>query len=250
MNKNKLFAGLLAALLTISLSGCGNTTQTEERESSNPAPQTIHSADVTSDTESCDDITAAESKPEGSATGAESIPAEKDESAPVQASAPMDTATVPTEPAPAKPNTISPPPAQDEQSREIPEPRQTEPPKPEEPKPTQPIQPQTPATTEPAPAEPEPPVEQPSEEPKEPEFDIEYWITFAKSYAVSIGLELSPDAVECWDNPIIAGAHSKYLERDITDCLNCYKNIEGFTGVWIWAEPDGKGAYKLYIGYE
>ena len=85
MNKNKLFAGLLAALLTISLSGCGNTTQTEERESSNPAPQTIHSADVTSDTESCDDITAAESKPEGSATGAESIPAEKDESAPVQA---------------------------------------------------------------------------------------------------------------------------------------------------------------------
>lgn len=41
-----------------------------------------------------------------------------------------------------------------------------------------------------------------------------------------------------------------YLERDIKDCLNCYKNIEGFTGVWIWAEPDGNGAYKLYIGYE
>lgn len=49
---------------------------------------------------------------------------------------------------------------------------------------------------------------------------------------------------------MIAGTHSKYLERDITDCLNCYKNVEGFTGVWIWAEPDGNGAYKLYIGYE
>lgn len=245
MNKNKLFAGLIAALLTISLIGCGNTAQTEERESSNPVPQTIHSADVTSDTEPCDDIPAAESKPEGSAAGAESIPAERDWSIPAEPSAPMDTATVPTEPVPANPDTVSPPPAQDEQFREIPEPRQTEPPKPEEPKPPQPLQPQTPA-----PAEPEPPVEQPSEEPKELEFDIEYWITFAKSYAVSIGLELSPDAVECWDNPMIAGAHSKYLERDIKDCLNCYKNIEGFTGVWVWAEPDGKGAYKLYIGYE
>lgn len=244
MKKTKAYALLLAGILLISLAGCGNTTQPEESESSNPAPQTIQSADVTSATETSDDITAAESKPEGSAAGAESIPAEKDESIPAEPSAPMDTAA-PTEPVPAKPNTVLPPPAQDEQPREIPEPRQTEPPKPEEPKPTQPVQPQTPA-----PAEPKPPVDQPSEQPKEPEFNIEYWISFAKNYAVSIGLELSPDAVECWDNPIIAGAHSKYLERDITDCLNCYKNIEGFTSVWIWAEPDGKGAYKLYIGYE
>lgn len=244
MKKTKAFALLLAGVILISITGCGNTTQTAGKESSNLAPQMIQPADVTSDTEPCDDINAAESKPESSAAGAESIPAEKDESIPAEPSAPMDTAAS-TEPVPANPDTVSPPPAQDEQSREIPEPRQTETPKPEEPKPTQPVQPQTPA-----PAEPEPPIEQPSEEPKEPEFDIEYWIAFAKSYAVSIGLELSPDAVECWDNPIIAGAHSKYLERDIKDCLNCYKNIEGFTGVWIWAEPDGKGAYKLYIGYE
>ena len=150
--------------------------------------------------------------------------------------------------APPKENPIAPPSVQSEQPRqtETPAPKQAEVPQPEEQKPSpQPVQPQTPA-----PAEPKPPAPQPSEEPKEPEFDIEYWISFAKSYAVSIGLELSPDAVECWDNPIIAGAHSKYLKRDITDCLSCYKNIEGFTGVWIWAEPDGKGAYKLYIGYE
>lgn len=249
MKKTRAFALLLAGAILISLAGCGNTTQTEERESSNPMPQTIQPADVTSDTEPCDDIPAAESKPEGSAAGAESIPAERDWSIPAEPSAPMDTAAS-TEPVPAKPDTVSPPPAQDEQPREIPEPRQTEPPKPEEPKPTQPVQPQTPAPAETAPAEPKPPVIQLSEEPKEPEFNIDYWISFAKSYAVSIGLDLSPDAVECWDNPIIAGAHSKYLERDIKDCLNCYKNIEGFTGVWIWAEPDGKGAYKLYIGYE
>lgn len=90
----------------------------------------------------------------------------------------------------------------------------------------------------------------PEEEPSKPDFDIDYWISFAKNYAVTIGLELSPAAIECWDNPMIAGTHSKYLERDIIDCLNCYKNVEGFTGVWIWAEPDGNGAYKLYIGYE
>lgn len=87
-------------------------------------------------------------------------------------------------------------------------------------------------------------------EPTIPAFDIEYWITYAKNYAVSIGLKLSPAAIECWDNPMIAGPQCKYLERDIANCMDRYKNIEGFTGVWIWAEPDGKGAYKLYIGYE
>lgn len=244
MKKTKAFALLLAGVILISLAGCGNTTQTAGKESSNPAPQMIQPADVTSDTEPCDDINAVESEPESSAAGAESIPAERDGSIPAEPYAPTDTTTAPTEPAPAKPDTVSPPPAQSEK------PRQTETTKPEEPKPIQPVQQQTPAPAETAPAEPKPPVEQPSEEPKDPEFDIEYWITFAKSYAVSIGLELSPDATECWDNPIIAGAHSKYLKRDITDCLSCYKNIEGFTGVWIWAEPDGKGAYKLYIGYE
>jgi hypothetical protein len=193
---------------------------------------------LTSDTEPCNDITAEGSTPESSIDDSESISAEKDESAPSQASEPIDTAA-PTEPTPEKPHKASQPPAQSEK------PRQTETTKPEEPKPTQPVQQQTPA-----PAEPKPPVEQSSEEPKEPEFNIDYWISFAKNYAVSIGLELSPTATECWDNPIIAGAHSKYLERDIKDCLNCYKNIEGFTGVWVWAEPDGNGAYKLYIGYE
>ncbi len=88
------------------------------------------------------------------------------------------------------------------------------------------------------------------EKPVVPEFNIQTWIDFAKSYAIEIGLELSPTAVECWDNPIIASANSKYIERDITDCLNFYKDVEGFTGVWIWAESNGNGAYTLYIGYE
>jgi len=237
MKKTKAYALLLAGVILISFAGCGNTEQTTEKESSTPAPQIIRPADVTSDTGISDDITAKEL----------SLPAAVPESSESEEQIPTQTAEEKTQETLPKENTATPPPAQSKSPHEIQTPTQPEPPKSEESKPTppQPVQPQAPAPTEP-----KPPVEQPSEEAKTPEFDIEYWITFAKNYAVSIGLELSPSATECWDNPMIAGAHSKYLERDIKDCLNCYKNIEGFTGVWIWAEPDGNGAYKLYIGYE
>lgn len=237
MKKTKAYALLLAGAILISLTGCGNAEQTKEKESGKPAPQIIKSADVTSVTESSDDITAGEL----------SQPAAKQESSETEKQIPTQAAEEKTQETPPKENTVTQPPAQSEQPIETQTPTQPESPKPEESKPTppQPVQPQAPAPTEP-----KPPVEQPSEDEKVPEFDIEYWIAFAKNYAVSIGLELSPAATECWDNPMIAGAHSKYLERDIKDCLNCYKNIEGFTGVWIWAEPDGNGAYKLYIGYE
>ena len=83
----------------------------------------------------------------------------------------------------------------------------------------------------------------------EPEFDINYWIGYAKDYAVSKGLVLSSAAVDCWDNPIGAGAHCIYLERDIQSRLNRYANDEDITDVWIWAEPTGDDRYDLYIGY-
>ena len=90
---------------------------------------------------------------------------------------------------------------------------------------------------------------QPEEIVAEPEFDINYWVEYAKNYAVSKGLVLSFAAVDCWDNPIGAGAHSIYLERDIQSRLNRYANDEDITDVWIWAEPTGNGRYDLYIGY-
>ena len=126
--------------------------------------------------------------------------------------------TKPTEPAETTP------PKQDEKVEEKPE--TTEPPKQITKEPTQP------AETEP-----------------EPEFDINYWIEYAKNYAVSKGLVLSSVAVDCWDNPIGAGAHCIYLERDIQSRLNRYANDEDITDVWIWAEPTGNGRYDLYIGY-
>ena len=81
------------------------------------------------------------------------------------------------------------------------------------------------------------------------EFDINYWITFAKEYAVSVGLTLESEAVSCWDNPIGAGAHCIYLERDIKSRLNRYAKDGDVTDVWIWAEPVGNDCYDIYIGY-
>ena len=83
----------------------------------------------------------------------------------------------------------------------------------------------------------------------EPEFEISYWITFAKNYANSIGLNLDATAIDCWDNPITAGAHCIYLERDITNRLDRYNADEDITDVWIWAVDLGNGSYNLYIGY-
>ena len=90
------------------------------------------------------------------------------------------------------------------------------------------------------------PVTQPQ---PETEFEIEYWIDYAQSYARSLGLKLSADAVDCWVNPITAGAHCVYLERDIRNRLSCYSKDEDITDVWIWAVELGNGIYDLYIGY-
>lgn len=137
-------------------------------------------------------------------------------------------------------------------------PKQTEPPKETQPPATEtPTQPSTPTTaeqpTEPVVTEPKPtapPDPQPKEtEATEPQFDIGYWIGYAKSYAVSAGLRLEPSAVNCWDNPIRAGSHCTYLERDIQSRLNRYATDEDITDVWIWAESRGDGTYDLYIGY-
>ena len=80
-------------------------------------------------------------------------------------------------------------------------------------------------------------------------FDISYWISYAQNYAQSIGFTLEKTATECWDNPISANANSKNIGADIESRLNRYKNVEGFTFVWIWAEKISDTQYELYIGY-
>ena len=139
------------------------------------------------------------------------------------------------------------------------------------------LAPETAATTVEAPAEPintetttEPPktpaeaveaekpteipetVETPPEsatEPPKAEFDVNYWIDFARSYALQIGLEIDPTAVDCWDNPTTANADCIYLERDLTHRLDRYNRDDDITAVNIWAESLGNENYLIYIAY-
>lgn len=99
-------------------------------------------------------------------------------------------------------------------------------------------EPSVPAITEPEPT-PEP----------EPAFDIDYWISYAKSTAVNLGLTLESSATECWDNPIAAEQGCIYLERDISSRLKRYAADESITDIWIWYECVGTGSYLIYIGY-
>lgn len=104
---------------------------------------------------------------------------------------------------------------------------------------------QNPVVTEDPPTEPETPQEQPSE----PDFDIGYWIGYAKGVAAEKGLDLDPSAVDCWDNPITANPDCIYLERDITARMSRYAGDEDITAVWIWYESIGTNKYLIYIGY-
>lgn len=82
-----------------------------------------------------------------------------------------------------------------------------------------------------------------------PSFDVNSYVNYAKSYAQSIGLELDSTAMDCWDNPITANAKRTGIKDDIQSRLNRYKNVEGFTAVWVWAEKVSDTEYEIYIGY-
>ena len=95
-------------------------------------------------------------------------------------------------------------------------------------------------------------VETPSEnvtEPPKAEFDVNYWISFARSYALQIGLEIDETAVDCWDNPTTANADCIYLERDLTHRLDRYNRDDDITAVNIWAESLENENYLIYIAY-
>ena len=111
--------------------------------------------------------------------------------------------------------------------------------------PEEPVETENPTEEPPVPAitEPEPTPE------TEPVFDIDCWISYAKSTAVSVGLTLDSSATDCWDNPITAKPTCIYLERDIRSRLNRYAKDGEITAVWIWYECVGTSSYLIYIGY-
>lgn len=95
----------------------------------------------------------------------------------------------------------------------------------------------------------EKPKEQKPTEPPKQTFDVSEYVSYAKSYAQSIGLELDSTATDCWDNPITANAKRTGIKDDIQSRLNRYKNVEGFTAVCVWAEKVSDTEYEIYIGY-
>lgn len=91
--------------------------------------------------------------------------------------------------------------------------------------------------------------EKPAPQPEEKGFDIDYWLGYAKDYAVGIGLRLDENAADSWDTPIRCSSKTEdVLAAYIRDDLTYYKNEEGCTAVWIWAEQVGDGQYELFIG--
>lgn len=86
-------------------------------------------------------------------------------------------------------------------------------------------------------------------EPPKAEFDVNYWVGFARFYALQIGLEIDGTAVDCWDNPTTANADCIYLERDLTYRLDRYNRDDDITAVNIWAESLGNENYLIYIAY-
>ena len=79
-------------------------------------------------------------------------------------------------------------------------------------------------------------------------FDIDYWISYAKTTAQQNGLSLDSSATDCWDNPITANPDCIYLERDINSRMSRYAR-DGFTCVWVWYECIGTHSYLIYVGY-
>lgn len=221
MAKRKMPAVLLAGLITLSLAGCG----ADKTENTGSDPASTESGITETVTNSTAEPTAESSLPAGTERSTVSTTEKEKESS----TAPADSGKTETT---RSADTESP--KQTETPKVTETPKQTEPPKVTEPPETKPTEPPT------KPTEPQP---------TEPSFDIDKWIEFAKRYAESIGLVLDPEAVDCWDNPMIAGPKSKYLERDIKGILDRYKTVEGFSAVWIWAESEGNGNYRLFIGY-
>lgn len=240
--KKKLIGFILCGLILATAAGCSDTpTQVSQISDSS-----LESADVTSDREdkdNSDDITAKKDQLSQTADSASTenqsaIPAEKKE----ESAAPPASQT-------DKPKKNDSEVSSAEESKPTePEKSNTQTGKPQSPQTDSKI-PETSTSQTKPPSEPEPNESTKEPEPSKPEFNIQDWIDFARSYAEDIGLTLNSEAVWCSDDPITASANSKYLQRDLCGTLDKYKRNSDITDVWIWAEQLTESSWAIYIGY-
>ncbi|MDO4810444.1 MAG: hypothetical protein Q3985_00740 [Eubacteriales bacterium] len=114
---------------------------------------------------------------------------------------------------------------------------------------SKPVEQATPtAKTEPKAESEKKPVVEKKTDPEAPAFDIDYWVSYAKNYAKSIGLALDAGTSGTWDTPIHANSKTTDVLADyIRDDLNYYMDEEDCTAVWVWAEQIVNGQYELFI---
>ena len=230
----KAMAIAVMTAFIVSLSGCGNTDYSQSIQSDSEIEVVTSETDDSAKSEESLSVSVSDSNRK-SGENSEVVEAET-ESVQSEVSNPIAERS----------------PAEQTQQSQTAVPKDT--PNPELPKTIEPTPEPEPASTQP-PAEEQQPVEQPQEttsthqEPAAPEFNIQTWIDYAKTYAVNVGLRLESSATDCWDNPITAGAYSSYLERDIQSRLDRYSRDDDITDVWIWAEARSDGSYDWYIGY-
>lgn len=243
----RIFAAILATVILLTLAGCANKAETLVTDTTEQA------ATITVATTGAAETATKPTEEKKNGIAEETPPAEMTDS-----QVPSESVTEPTitESAKATPSVTEPTPT--ETTPVETKPSQTEPTKPPmyedstaeseiplrqtEEQPTETVE----KDTEPK-QETQPPTE--TTEPETAPFNVDYWIAYAKNYAENKGLVLSNTAVDCWDNPIRAGSHCLYLERDIQSRLNRYARDEDSTDVWIWAEPVDNDRYDIYIGY-
>ena len=259
--KKTLLTTTAAALFILSLTGCAGTAEpvqtTEDRqptvitENVPESTEAVESAQVilsagntqfvedNADTEDAgsQEKLAAPVEPSSTpapqaATAPETVPVPQATPKPQASQAPQATPVPEETQAPTKGTTIQFNVTTQKGTEESPSPEPSATPEPEP----------TPAPT--PPAQSDPPVES-----TPLVFNINHWIAYAQNYAKGAGLNLDSTATACWDNPIAAGAHCAYLERDIQSRLNRYAKDESISDVWIWAESRSDGSYDLYIGY-
>ena len=60
---------------------------------------------------------------------------------------------------------------------------------------------------------------------QEQKVDIDYYVEYAKNYALHIGLTYDIEATECWDNPISVTSKTTSTITNIESRLNRYKDL-------------------------
>ena len=234
MRKRLVFVITLA--MVISLTGCVNQELPIEEPESRPVMGETADAALVNQTD--DEVSMTEREAMEPALEP-SAPAEIN---PTQVIEEAESTTVSSNP--SKPNVSAP--QQKEQTATTVESSKTEKPKQTAPNLKEESEPSTSSSTSSTISEPQE-AEPPKQKPEA--FNINYWIQYAQSYAQSMGLQLEPSAVDCWDTPIAANAKCLYLERDIQSRIRLYASMEGITDDWVWAEKISENSYELYIGY-